>query len=92
MSEGTSNKRWDHIRDGKKLVVVEWRKISVDPNYEINEKGVVRRVLSKRVQKDQKEFRYFEGSVRRSISVRKLHRIAWPEVFSSPKLRRREDA
>jgi hypothetical protein len=85
-----SESRFEHNHADGTVHIVEWRKIDVDPRYEINRDGLLRRVDTKRIQKDQTKFRYFEGSVRRAISVRKLRNRAWPEVISKPNGRFRE--
>jgi hypothetical protein len=84
--------RWEYQGEGRNRVLVEWRKLQVDPKYEINKDGVLRRIDTKRIPKDQSKFRYFDGGVRRSISVRKLRNMAWSEDDSSPKLRFRTEA
>jgi hypothetical protein len=78
MSDRSSlNSRYERVERDGKLVVVEWRKLQVDPKYEINEDGVLRRIDTKKIPKDQTDFRYYDGEIRRSISVRKLRNMAW---------------
>ena len=62
------------------IVIEEWRAIDDHHKYEINRKGVIRNVQSKKIRNEpNRGFRYYDDGVRKSIPIRILLDTIFPD-------------